>query len=1590
MNCIGFSFHACPKPRLQAVLKHFLIKLGRLVWAAIFVLTQSCALGAVALDQVVSKTTAGEHLNTSEHFNPTDDAFVRRFLKLSEYIPVSEIKPGMEGYGLTVFQGTKIERFGVKVIGIIRKALNGRDAILIRLSGEKLGKNNVIRGMSGSPIYLNGRLCGALSYGFDFSKEPIVGVTPVVDMLDALSFHEEERNRNSNRPVSLQKRLPYIEAPASSLMLPNVVPVAGGTLRMTPLMAPVSLSGFSPRAQAFLKDKFEDIGLAVSSGGTGALDPALLPKMGPQSHSGEVDADDDFPIHGQAKVSPGSSVAVMLTTGAFSSAATGTTTATFGNKVVAFGHAFMEGGAVSLPMATAYILEILPSLSVSFKLSSPMQIIGSIFADRPWSVGAEVGRFATMVPVNISVTDEGRGVKKVYHCKVVNHPQLTPDLITASIMSSLDSTYQSQIPYVVKVESDIDIKDHTSIKRVDRFPVNFSAHTSSADLLTRLRFAGDPVSGYVGGIVDRLISNDFERAHVNSVTVNVTIEDGRRVTKIDRISLDKSVVAPGDEVKVNCLMKPYNGKPYNKQIAFHIPRDVPDCDLAIAACGGDELETVRKRMGISEPSPETLNQIIKKIERKERGDSLCAVLALPQQSIALEGQIIKSPPAQWTKLFFTDRSTRTPSLVRSEEGYRELGDNIIDGSHIIAVTVKRVDKVMSKPVPFSVSASTSHPSDGLFITEQAKKALESSHKSESTTTATAATTTTETTSATAAATASKIPAMWSVASAFPHMRGIQLWRQDAEENFRGAKLDGVQVDSWGRLSPGFRELARVYPDLAEDQRIWAGVYLKGNFYYSIGNKIYRWSGTSGSDAPQLVATAEGLIIPALAADPARSILYFASAPGDQVFALNLAGGPVKAVAKLEEGTITCLAVSRAGTLYMGTGGTGRLYQMHAGSPKADLVFDSGQAHVSSLWYCQRENRLYVGTAEKGCVYSVSCSANRDAASSTNTANSAASANSVKAEYESSEHIVTGVAKDNAGNLYVATAGAGKLLRIEPNGQAEPIALSDAFYSLYYDDKEDRVYAGDGEGDVTRAEIEPLNDQVHFLPVCHTEQEAVLALACDGQGKLFCGTANVAQLRSFEIAPSAEPTMCSLVHDAQRRAEWSRLRLGNLYSADKVSFDRFIKVETRGGDTSQPDVSWTPWVVAEPDNDGFVVKTQPTRYLQYKLTWKLAAAHKEAIKKRDLLVSRVDVTYLPNNFAPSFSTVSVKAGDALAGKVALSVTGSDPDADNLLLTIALSGDGGKTWKTVAADVRSRAADKDKDKDKDKTKGKDTEKVKEKEKEKDAAAKPGTGVKGSEAGKDKEKDSGKDPGKDPSKDPGEDSGKATPPDSEGNKQSGDSSAERKSKSKSKSKLEGPAGSQSGAESKSDDDDASKKGADKDSDKDKDKDKEKEKNVTKGKTKDEAADAAKTAESYSLSEKITYSLDSKKQKDGQYIMRFILSDKPSNAVGAETATVFRAITVDNDEPQIDSLVVKKLGNGNASLRLTAHDSVSDISDCLYKIDDGEGFALSAAGVPLSDSTHGVFVADSVQFEGHAKKLTVQVFDRAGNSAKKTVNLP
>jgi hypothetical protein len=1560
-------------------------------------------------------------MEASNHFSPHDNTFISKYLKKNEYISLAEIKPGMEGYGLSVFQGTKVERFQVKVIGVIKKVLNGRDAILVRCSGAALGKNNVVRGMSGSPIYIDGRLAGALSYGFDFSKEPIVGITPVADMLEVLSF--DDRPGATDRKTSFRSFRDYSRdssgdssTSSGAVALPtssgagssfNSVFGSGSASHLVPLMAPVSLAGYSPRAQEFLKDKFKDVGLSISSGVSGALDPTLsnlntlnasAAKTVKPSGKGESKLEAKLEVKresksessiaatvaaaeaGTVKLVPGGAVAVMLSTGDFSSSATGTATCIFGNKVIAFGHAFMDAGQVAFPMATAYVHDILPSLSVSFKLSSPLQVIGTIFADRPWSIGGEIGRYSELIPLTVTVTDQNRHVKKTYHCRLVDHPELTPSLVTATLMSALDSTYQSEVPNVVKLASSIEIKGHGKLVRTDRFAANFPAHMTG-DALSRMRGSvSDPVSGYVGTLVDKLMGNDFEAAAITSMTVDVVVENGRQVAKIDRISVDKPVVAPGETVNVNVVMKPFNRPVYVEKLSFGIPRDLPDGDIAIGISGGDEFDALRKRLGIVDPPSETLKQAINRVSRRERGDTLCGVMALPTQSISFAGDVLRNPPAHWIKLFFSDRSTKVPALVKGEERARVLLEDLVDGSHIIAVTVKRADKIFAKSSPYMVSPSrVANPSDGIVITDQAKKAIDAGRKSDSSSTSSTAGSSSSGASAVAATTSTSsssskdttAPA-WSQAYAFPHMRAISLWRQDSEPDFHNGKSEGIAIDSVGRLTPGYRELSRF--SLEQEQRIWASVFSRGKFYFAAGNKLLSTNG----DAPSVVASLPGMMITSLAADN-KGNLYAANAPGGEVFAIDAAGS-VKPYVKVSESIVSAMACDLSGHLFIGTSGSGKVYRVDNGAPT--LVFDSNQAHVTALNFSERENKLYVGTAEKGCVYSLDANLQ------------------VKAEFETGEHIVTGIARDKAGNLFVTTAGAGKLFRVQANGQAEPVAISDAFYTLYYDSHDDRVYSGDAEGDITRVEIDPATDQAQFIPVCHTEQEAVMALCSDGS-KLFSGSSNVAQVRTFEIQPSGDPTYSSIVQDAQRPANWSRVRLANVKGESSNNLQKTVRVATRGGETSQPDGSWSAWIDATPDSsaDGYLIKSGPSRFLQYKLTWKLGAEKKGV---DDLIVSRVDVTYQPTNVAPTIASISVKADDAFSGTVPIVVSGSDLDQDNMLMALELSDDGGKSWKPIVSDQRSRESESEKAKKKEKAKEAAKEVVKESAKESSKEAEK-------KSVKEPAKDPGKDSGKDPSKQPGAsekkpdakpdlkkiDPNKSEPKEEQKREEPRKEEPKKEESGKSKTggddkkgerKLEDrPSSSDSDSSASADDSSsaaatssasaAAAKPALKERDKDKDKEKE--------------SDSAKSAEAYSATEKFTYSFETKKIKDGQYLMRVTLSDKPSNPGQEKTAVALRSVAIDNTSPKISDLKITRNGAG-LSIRLTAHDNLSCISDSTYKIDGSDGFALGSSSGALSDSLTATLAADNVTPAKGAKKITIQVFDRAGNSTKTTENLP
>jgi len=1534
-------------------------------------------LNASALISAQTPVAAAElqtaHLDKGQDtYLISENRMLKHWLKPSEYMPVSEIKPGMEGYGLTVFQGTKPERFNFKVVGIVKKVLNGRDAILVHLSGEKLGKCNVVRGMSGSPLYINNRLIGAISYGFDFSMEPIAGVTPIADMLDALSYEDNPIHEVPNRISSLAPAaLPANVVQSIQSAGGGITQVSGGAPHLVPLMAPVSLAGFSPRAQEFLSTRFQDQGMWCGSGAGGALDPSLA-----KLHVGSATAKELVP--------PGGAISVMLTTGDFNSSACGTATSTFGNHVLAFGHPFMSAGCVEFPLATAYIHQILPNLSVSFKVASPMQVIGSLEADRPWSVAGEIGKTAKMIPVTYTVTDETRHIKRVYHCNVVDHPDLTPELVAATAMSAIDTTHQSSGPYVLKVKSSIDATGIGTIERTDRYSSNFTAHGGDSHRL--LHFSMDPVGSYLMATTGRIMDNDFEQASIKSVNLDISLQDGHNTAKIERIYVDKSIVAPGETINVHCVLHPYNHEVVTKTLKLPVPRDVPDGNLLIGVSSGDDIDYVRKRLGLVDPTPENLDQIAKKIREAGSGDNITAVLALPHQSILVGGTVLPDPPAHWAKLFFSDRYTRGPSLVKAEVRASERQEYLIDGSHIMTVEVRRPDKALVRSQPYMASASGSYSNnDGLYMTDLARKTMDSSHKPELSKDSSSLLS-----AAVSADKSSSAQNFWTSTKEYPHIRSLLVWQQETNSDFTQGKTDSTTIDSWGRITPALQDVAEK--NIANDMRVWSATWAAGNFWFATTDKIFSWPGDQSE--PKLVAKVKGLAIPTMAADSTGTV-YFASVPGGQIFALdaNAKGDDVTPhlVAKLPESIVTSLCVDQDDVLYAGVAGSGKVYKLAAA--KQDrlsqrnpvVLFDSGQADVTCL-FCHNDQRLYVGTAERGDVYSIDA------------------AGAVKAEYQSPDHIVTGIARDSKGDLYIASAAPGHLVKLSPNGALTSLASSEAFYTVFYDRPTDAVYSGDGEGDITQAQTDPLSHESYFVPVCHTEQEAVLALASDGKGKLFSGTSNLAIARSFEMKPASPAVYTSVVKDAGRKSKWSRLRAFGAYNEVSDLIARTVQVETRSGEISQPDATWSSWQPAKFASEAFVVASPPGRYMQYRMTWKpdQSATKPGAHPRAPVSIGKVEVTYLPTNVAPEFSSISLKTGTACSGKNDLVINANDPDGDNLALSIEVSADGAKTWSPVVANLRSRHS----------------------AKESHSTSEKGSSTSKTESGTDAGK-SHKEENKDDAKEKSATSNqKDTNVESRGDAVPGATLESQDSDHDFAENLDAK------PEEKPSDPDADKdKDKDKDKDSDKDKDGKEAKHDDKGdsdksannsdadkgskdqdSTRKVQAKDAKTADklrsktklppgqplaqlkstdSATTGEKFSWTWDTAKLKDGNYVVKLTLDDVPSNPSGHLQAVALRTIEVDNSPPEI---TVMKLTKGKdravGSLSVKAKDKYTPIVNATYRFDDGEPFAL---GNPenITDGLDADFAVSDLTIPHGSHKLEVQVTNKAGNTATKTINV-
>ncbi|HVW09576.1 MAG TPA: SpoIVB peptidase S55 domain-containing protein, partial [Bryobacteraceae bacterium] len=353
-------------------------------------------------------------------------------------LPLNQVKAGMHGIGKTVFSGDKVDDFDVEILGVLDNIGPKQSLILGRLSGGPLEHTGVMQGMSGSPVYIDGKLIGAVALAFPYSKDPIAGIRPIEEML-----------RVSSMPSTPEPmRLASLTDPASLLRntLPKPAAATFGDTRMTEVATPISFSGFTSATIEKFAPELRALGLEPRQGMS--LGGAPIERMGDPS-----------------RLQPGSMISVELMMGDFGVGADGTITAIDGNKVYAFGHRFLSMGATDLPFTRSEVLTLLANVNTSFKISSAHELMGVISQDRDVAITGTLNSRANMTPLDITVTQEGKPSGE-FHMRIVNDRLLSPYLLQMAVFSALDSTARATGVLSVAMHGTIEFQNRTDVAQI--------------------------------------------------------------------------------------------------------------------------------------------------------------------------------------------------------------------------------------------------------------------------------------------------------------------------------------------------------------------------------------------------------------------------------------------------------------------------------------------------------------------------------------------------------------------------------------------------------------------------------------------------------------------------------------------------------------------------------------------------------------------------------------------------------------------------------------------------------------------------------------------------------------------------------------------------------------------------------------------------------------------------------------------------------------------------------------------------------------------------------------------------------------------
>ena len=515
----------------------------------------------------------------------------------SNFLPLSEIKEGMRGTARTVFRGSVPEEFNVEILGIVPGAIGAKqDMIVGKISGGGADRTAVFAGMSGSPVYINGKLVGAISYSFPFSKEAICGITPIEQMIAMFDSKPNSAQRSTPRSISFaelastnwQPNLPKNGYSSGSVLAGSeansrLTSLVGQTF--APIATPVSFNGFSQETLNHFAPQLMSVGLMpiASVGGAAEMTP--------------IKQFDDNTLVG------GTSVSMQLTRGDYSMAAAGTVTYRDGEKIYAFGHPYLSLGSTDLPMSESHVVTVVPNLNNSFKMAVPDALVGTMTQDRNTGVFGKLGQSPKMIPVKLHVQTSQNNLQ-TYNFEVAKDAFLTPLLLNITIFNALTATERSIGDLLINIEGQVDVKGQEPIKIERRFSGMQASQFAAASVAT-------PVSA--------LFRAGFADTDVSRVELTMKSADESKTANLERISLNRGEVKAGETFEVSAFVRTDTGQVFVQKIPVTVPKDTPAGTLLVSVGDGASLQRLSQT---NQFVPKNLAELIKTINEVKKNDRL--------------------------------------------------------------------------------------------------------------------------------------------------------------------------------------------------------------------------------------------------------------------------------------------------------------------------------------------------------------------------------------------------------------------------------------------------------------------------------------------------------------------------------------------------------------------------------------------------------------------------------------------------------------------------------------------------------------------------------------------------------------------------------------------------------------------------------------------------------------------------------------------------------------------------------------------------------------------------------------------------------